>query len=208
MPSREASLRNLEKARAAWSHPPRPWRSFKESCVIERLVWQWFSAGEMCQWSERAVARWLGVSHTYIQKLVRKFQANPERMRSTQAAFGPTTFEHLNRAREFTRRDKERGHLRLPRRWRLATFQVLSNTVQAVVPTKAEEQRRAAEAQGRPLGPAYVPFNELPLWARGICREFAGTSWDSGAALERAMRERTRQRPIRFGRHRRPHRPW
>jgi hypothetical protein len=109
MPSREASLRNLQKARAAWSHRPRPWRSFQESCLIERLAWQWFNAGETRKWSQRALARWLGVSHTYIQKLVRKFQAEPERMRSTQAAFGPASFEQLNGARESTKQAKEAG---------------------------------------------------------------------------------------------------
>jgi hypothetical protein len=208
MPSREASLRNLQKARAAWSHRPRPWRSFQESCLIERLAWQWFNAGETRKWSQRALARWLGVSHTYIQKLVRKFHAEPERMRNTQAAFGPATFEHLNGARESTRQAKERGCLRSPKRWKLATFQIGGNTVRDFVLTKAEERRRAAEAQGRPLGPVYVPFNELPLWARGICRELIGTSWDSGAALEHAMRERLRPRPMRFGRRWRPGRPW
>jgi hypothetical protein len=33
MPSRESSLRNLEKARANW-RPPRPWRSSEESQMI------------------------------------------------------------------------------------------------------------------------------------------------------------------------------
>ncbi|HVA16201.1 MAG TPA: hypothetical protein VMV59_00660 [Candidatus Dormibacteraeota bacterium] len=207
MPSHEVSLRNLQKARAAWSHPARPWRSFQESRLIERLAWQWFNAGDARQWSERAVARWLGVSHTYVQKLVRKFRAEPEKMRSTQAAFGPATFEQLNSGREFTRQAKERGYLRSPKRWKLATFQVGSNTVRAIVLTKAEERRRAAEAQGRPLGPAYVPFSELPLWARGICREFTGTPWDSAAMLQRAMRQVQRPRPVRFGRRWRPGRP-
>jgi len=208
MPSREASLRNLELARAAWSHPARPWRSFHESRLIERFVWQWFNAGEARKWSERAVARWLGVSHTYVQKLVRGFRATPEKMRSTQAAFGPATFEYLNSARESTRQAKERGYLRSPKRWKLATFRVGNNVARCWVLTKAEERRRAAEAQGRPLSPVVLPYNELPLWARGICREFTGTSWDSGAVLERAMRERLRPQQMEFGRGWRSRRSW
>src|SRR5215472_9125628 len=166
MPSREASLRNLERARAAWSHPPRPWRSLRESSVIEQLIWQWFSAGEMRKWSGRAVARWLGVSHTYVQKLVRKFRTDPHRMQRIHAGSGLATFETLERAREFTRQSKQRGDLREPKRWKVAEFKVGSNFVRAVVPTKAEERRRAAEAQGLPLGPTYVPPHDLPLWAK------------------------------------------
>lgn len=98
--------------------PPLPSRiNAKAKCpirVIEQLAWQWFNAGEVRKWSQRAVARWLGVSHTYVQKLVRKFRADPDRMRRIQAGLGPATFEQLNRAREFTRQDRERGLLRPP----------------------------------------------------------------------------------------------
>ena len=173
MPSREASLRNLERARAAWSHPPRPWRSLRESSVIEQLIWQWFSAGEMRKWSGRAVARWLGVSHTYVQKLVRKFRTDPHRMQRIHAGSGLATFETLERAREFTRQSKQRGDLREPKRWKVAEFKVGSNFVRAVVLTKAEERRRAAEAQGRPLGPTHVAFHDLPPWARAC----SGRRW-------------------------------
>lgn len=119
------------------------------------------------------MARWLDVSHTYIQNLVRKFEADPERMWRIQAAFGPATFEQLYRARDFTRQEKERGCLRRPRRRKLATFQVGSNTAQAVVPTKAEERRRAEEEQGRPLGPRYLLYNLRS--GRGA---YAGTLWE------------------------------
>ena len=165
LPSREASLRNLEKARAAWSHPPRPWRNLRESRVIEQLTWQWFNAGEPGKWSGRAVARWLGVSHTYVQKLVRKFGVNPDRMRRIQAAFGPATFDKLERARAFKKQHEVKGYLRGPNRFRLAKFQIGSNVVRAVLPTKAEERRRAAAATGKPIGPTYVPIDELPPWA-------------------------------------------
>lgn len=195
MPSREASLRNLEKARAAWSHPPRPWRSFKESCVIEQLAWQWFNAGEMRKWSGRAVARLLGVSHTYVQKLVRKFQADPDRMRRIQTGFGPATFEQLNSAREFTRQDKERGYLRSPKRWKTAEFKIGSDIVRAVVPTKAEERRRAAEASRWVLGPACVPLHDLPPWARGLPHYSPENPCDPLIAVRHAMQQGREERP-------------
>src|SRR5215472_6401912 len=40
MPSREASLRNLERAKRNW-RAPKPLRCNSESRVIRRLVWQW-----------------------------------------------------------------------------------------------------------------------------------------------------------------------
>jgi hypothetical protein len=100
MPSREASLHNLEKARAKW-RPPRPWRSLQETRVIKRLVWQWFTYRGPGKWSARAVGRRLGVSHTYIQKLVHEFvtdsskielavrslRASPSRSRRSVKAF-------------------------------------------------------------------------------------------------------------------------
>ena len=209
MPSREASLRNLEKARAAWSHPPRPWRSFKESCVIQQLVWQWFNSREPRKWSGRVVARWLGVSHTYVQKLVQTFQADPDRMLRIQARSGPATFEQLNRAREFTRQDSERGYLRTPRRFKLAEIKIGSNIVRAIVPTKAEERRRAAEAGGCPLGPTYVPVHLLPLWARGLPYFSQQNPCDPLIAIKHALRQNHGWRPTRSIRGRwRPGRPW
>ncbi len=161
MPSREASLRNLEKARAK-RRPPRPWRSRQETRVIKQLVWQWLNSGEPGKWSGRAVARWLDVSHTYIQKLVRKFQTDPDRMRRVEAGSGRASCDQLNLARQHTLQARERGYLRQPIRWRVVEFVGM----RVVVPTKAEERRRAAKALHRPLRP-YVPFHELPLWAGG-----------------------------------------
>ena len=137
----------------------------------------------MRQWSERAVARWLGVSHAYVQKLVRKFQAEPDRMRRIQADSGPATFQQLNDARESTRQAKERVSS-LAETLEACQVPGRHHTAREWVLTKAEERRRSAEAQGRAVGPVDLPINKLPLWARGICREFTGTSWDSGAALQ------------------------
>jgi len=210
MPSREASLRNLERARAAWSHPPRPWRSYKESRVIEQLVWQWFNDCAPRKWSERAVARWLGVSHTYVQKLVRKFKADPDRIRRIQASLGPATFEKAERAREFTRRDRERGDLRGPIRWKLVRFKLQGQEMKAVVPTESQMRRRAAEANGCALGPALVPLGDLPLWARGMPYYSPQNPCDPLIAVKHAMAaSKTRQQwPVRFGRRWRPGRPF
>jgi hypothetical protein len=189
VPSREASLTNLAKARAAWSHPPRPWRSAHESRVIKRLVWQWFNSQEPRnrKWSGRAVAKWLGVTHTYIQKLAQQFTADPTEMQREALCHNAATFEHLNRAREETRKEKERGWLRPPRRWKVAEFEVGGVVARVVVPTKAEERRQAAEVSGRPLGPVYIPFHELPLWARGLPYYSAESPCDPLAAVNHAM---------------------
>ena len=58
---------------------PRPWRSPRESRLIRRLVWRWYKRkGPHC--SGRELARHLGVSHTCVQKLLREFWANTDRM--------------------------------------------------------------------------------------------------------------------------------
>src|SRR5262245_15963998 len=108
MPTLEASLRNFAKARARW-HPHRPGRSPAETRIIKRLTWQWFThcGPEKC--SARTVARWLGVSHTYVQKLVREFARDPSRMRREVRSYGLATFEQLYRAQEEIRRQKEHG---------------------------------------------------------------------------------------------------
>ena|SRR5215471_5489555 len=111
MPSLEASLRNLAKARAKW-RPPRPWRSAQETRVIKRLACQWFNYRGPCKWSARALGRRLGVSHTYIQKLVREFVANPGKIDRLVRSSHLASFEQLRLAQEDTRKQKERGWLR------------------------------------------------------------------------------------------------
>jgi hypothetical protein len=79
---------------------------------------------------------------------------------------------------------------------KLAEFAVGSNVVRAIVPTKAEEGRRAEEAQGRPLGPTYVPHNELPAWARGrVSMQYPSTPHLLPEAM---MQARQTHRPVRF----------
>ncbi len=64
------------------------------------------------------MSRQLGVSHTYIQKLVREYAADPSSMLREQRLFGPATLEGLRRAREETQKLRERGWLRRPRLWK------------------------------------------------------------------------------------------
>jgi hypothetical protein len=207
MPSLEASLRNLEKARAAWSHPPRPWRSDQETRVIKRLVWQWFTYRGPDKWSARGLARWLGVSHTYIQKLVRRFRTDPSEMQRDALRHTAATFEHLSRAREETRQEKERGWLRGPRRFKLVRFTYQDSKMKAMVPTESEKRRREAEASGRPLGPVYIPFHELPLWARGIPYYSEKRPCNALVAVNYAMQQKRGSTPVWFARRWRPGRP-
>lgn len=206
MPSREASLRNLEKARANWQHPPRPWRSPQETRVIKSLVWQWFNSQEPQKWSARKVARWLGVTHTYVQKLVREFKKDPSEMHRQARFSGPATFDQLERARAETRMNKENGRLREHKKWKWATFKVGDQTVRHFVPTKAEDRRQRAKANGRPFGPIYVPPNELPLWATGMPCFSPQTPCDPLAAVKHALQESRVPRlwPIRIRRRWRP----
>jgi hypothetical protein len=124
MPSYESSMRNLAKARAKW-RPPLPWRSSQEAQMIHRYAFQWFTC---CgnRPSGRAWARKLGISHTWLQKLVREFAADSSKMLRLQTAKGDPRFEDLSRARDHSRLMDERGQLRgglhLSRRARLAKF--------------------------------------------------------------------------------------
>lgn len=203
MPSLEASLRNLERARAAWSHPPRPWRSDRETRIIKRLVWQWFTYCGPRNWSARGLARWLGVSHTYIQKLVRQFRTDPGDMQRDARRHTPATFEHLRCAQEETRQQKERGWLRPPRRWRVAEFKIGDRAVRVVVPTKAEERRQAAKATGCVFGSAYVAPHKLPLWAKGMLYYSGENPCDPLIAVKFSIEASRGVRPV-FSRRWRP----
>lgn len=120
MPSYESSMRNLAKAKAKWQ-PPRPWRSNDESRMIQRYVFLWLTC-RGTRPSGRAWARELGVSHTWLQKLVRRFQADPSQMLREARRCGDPTFAQLKRAREYTQQMEERGELRGSRLARVADF--------------------------------------------------------------------------------------
>src|ERR1039458_845783 len=95
MPSYESSMQNLARARERW-RPPRPWRSSQEAQLIQRFAFQWFTCRDRSRPSGRAWARQLGVSHTWLQKLVREFMADPDAMWRLQAAKGDRSEEHTS----------------------------------------------------------------------------------------------------------------
>jgi hypothetical protein len=188
--ARLARLVNMAKARAARKREPRRWRSGLESRIIEQLVWQWWldtkasplrsgasymspahakaPAGKPATasrpWAKQRVAQFLGVSHTWVNKLVKRFEADPDRMRRRMAAFAPASVEKLERAREETRRQREFGWLRGPIQRRRVKWTLGGKTQRAIVWTHAERQRRA----GKATGGFFVPYAELPPWARGV----------------------------------------
>ena len=131
------------------------------------------SAGK--PWAKQRVARFLGVSHTWVNKLVKRFEADPDRMRRRMAAFAPATLEKLERAREETRRQRELGWLRGPIQRRRVKWTVEGKTQRAIVWTHSERQRRKAGAKGRPEGPVCEPYADIPPWAKGMM--LGGDGW-------------------------------
>lgn len=113
-------------------------------------------------WAKLRVARLLGVSHTWVNKLVKRFEADPERMRRRMAAFAPASLEKLERAREETRRQRELGWLRGPIRMRRVKWTREGKTQRGVVWTQSEKRRREEKGKSR----ARVADAELPAWAR------------------------------------------
>ena len=109
----DASMENLAKARASknW-HPPRPWRSKEEGHMVRRFVLLWLTCRDASRPSGRNWAKQLGISHTWLQKVVRALKANPDEMRRLQSQ-GNATLAQLNRAKEYTVRMRERGELRV-----------------------------------------------------------------------------------------------
>jgi hypothetical protein len=112
----EASFRNLAKARSSPRyHPPRPWRSKEEGRMIRRFVWQWLTCRDRNKPSARLWARQLGVSHTWVQKLIREFRTDSSEMEQEARRHGGPTLAQLARAQEYTREMRERGDLRFSR---------------------------------------------------------------------------------------------
>jgi hypothetical protein len=113
------------------------------------------------------VARFLDVSHTWVNKLVKRFEAEPDRMRRRMAAFAPASFEKLERAREETRRQRKFGWLRGPIRMRRVKWTLGGKAQRAVVWTHSEKRRREEARRGQ-QGPPSVSHADLPAWARGV----------------------------------------
>ena len=126
-------------------------------------------------WAKYRVARLLGVSHTWVNKLVKRFEADPDRMRRKMAAFAPANLEKLERAREETRRQRELGWLRGPIRYRRVKVKLYGKERKVRVPTRrtvisgersvVSEQRQMRQKQ---QSVAPVRYAELPAWASGL----------------------------------------
>jgi len=98
-------------------HKPRPFRSEEESHMVKRFVYLWFTAAGSKP-STRAWARQLGISRTWLRKLVKEFRKDPSEMLQAQAAEGDPRFADLANARERSQEMRQRGELRpLKFRW-------------------------------------------------------------------------------------------
>jgi hypothetical protein len=167
MPSREASLRNLAKARLRW-RPPQPWRSRAESRMIRLFAWHWhLGHGPLC--SGRALARWLGVSHTYIQDLTRTLSRNENDFLREVAHYGIPTADALRRAREESRRQRDRNLLRKQRRWKTVEYKIGRTVVRGVVPTKPNAATLVANNPflpdaPTPTIPGKLDYNAMHMW--------------------------------------------
>ena len=89
--------------------------------MVRRFVFQW-STCRGIKPSGRTWARQLGISHTWLQKLVRQFQADSSQMWRMQRVNGDPRSTDLSRARERSQLMKERGELRSSRLARMAKF--------------------------------------------------------------------------------------
>jgi hypothetical protein len=90
--------------------------------MIRRFVFLWLTCRDRGRPSGRAWARELGISHAWLQKLVRQFVADPREMWRLQATRGDPQLADLSRARDYTNEMRERGEWRLSREARLAKF--------------------------------------------------------------------------------------
>lgn len=119
----DASVENLKKARASPKYrPPLPWRSEAESEMIRRFVFLWLTCRDSNRPSGRAWAKELGISHTWLQKLVRQFTADASEMWGLQRSEGDPKLSDLKCAQEYTHWMRERGDLRLSPRARWEKF--------------------------------------------------------------------------------------
>src|SRR5258708_30001970 len=120
----DASMKNLAKAVASerW-HPPRPWRSKEEGLMVQRLVIWWLTCRDRSRPSGRAWARQLEISHTWLQKLVRRLTADSNEMRWIQSLGDPRSAEFIA-AKESSREMRARGECRSYRKKRLNRFAV------------------------------------------------------------------------------------
>ena len=80
--------------------------------IVRRYAFWWFTCRDRNKPSGRDWARQLGISHTWLQKLVRQFEADPNEMWRMQMAYGDPTFAEFSQAKEVSKEMKRRGQLR------------------------------------------------------------------------------------------------
>lgn len=161
MPSLESSLRNLAKAKARW-RAPRPWRSRAESRLIRMFTWHWhLGHGPWC--SGRALARWLGVSHTYVQKLRRALPRSENDFLREVARYGVPTKEALRDAREKSRQQRERGLLCAQPRWKKVEYRFGDRVLRDFAPTEANAATLVANNPFLPDAPTPTTHSERAL---------------------------------------------
>jgi|HubBroStandDraft_1064217.scaffolds.fasta_scaffold06174_7 hypothetical protein len=170
--ARQARLINIQKARAARRRAPLPWRSGLESRVIEQLVWQWWQSPAP-KWPAVRVARLLGVSHTWVNKLAKRFQSDSARFHRRYFPFAPATLEKLDHARQETLWHRQHGRLREPIRLRRVRYTLDDGrTRTARLPTKASlrAQRQSDDRSPAADNPSLPPdaFRDIPPWASGV----------------------------------------
>ena len=86
--------------------------------MIRRFAFWWYTCRDRNKPSAREWARQLEISHTWLQKLVRKFEEDPSKMWELQAGYGDPTMKELEYARERTSEMRLRGEIRrYRRRW-------------------------------------------------------------------------------------------
>jgi hypothetical protein len=202
MPSPDTSRENLQKAKAA-GKPPRPWRSQAESRAIRMFTWQWhLRHGPWC--SARALARWLGVSHTYIQKLARTLSRDESDFLREVDRFGPPTIEALRRAREESHRQRERGLLRRQRRWKTVEYRIGNTVLRDFVLTEPNAATLVANNRFLPdaptpaiVGEGKLDYNAMHMWNLRINGASENETRQFGAARVTRWRFRRPFRRIR-----------
>ena len=191
----EHHAKTCEKRRLPESRPG-PGAANQSLVLIRSFAWQWhLGRGPWC--SGRALARWLGVSHTYIQKLTRTLSRNESDFLREVAYSGLPTNEGLRRAREESRQQRERGWLRTQRRWKAVEYKIGDTVVRDFVPTKPNAATLVANNPFLPDAPTSaiatqgkLDYNAIHMWNLRMNgeREKAMRPW--------SMARRTRWSPV------------
>lgn len=205
--SREQALANLRKGR-----PPRYWRGPAESRLVRMFVWQWLlGRGPYC--SQCALARWLGVSDTYVRDLKKKLPADPvtglaDFLREVGRS-GVPTLDALARARDESRSMRDLNLLRTQRAYRTIKSGEYAGTVayewihttpsnvtlalDGLTPLQPPRPsprwpRRAAPGQVNPLAPATNLPAKVEDASPPAPDEFSTRMWQLKMREERAKK--------------------